>query len=835
MHIDLAYPLTFQTSEGFPYSLTCNANGDARRSWEKEADDYLGPELASSVSAPHLKQELIKRNPQGLDAVDDMLRERTGYMTNDGIWQSNLLLPPSGTKSYANSRFYEHFGQETEWEYERAETACKRIEAYEKWRSLGARVASHFWMTLAMSEHAPLMRQGDSEDESMMPTLPQQWMDGAFGRRITHVRRQDALTLWRRAGSIVRQSRAFVRPATPLNRKAQRVYTRREGLPTPIEYSTVHFDRAHHTNARRAQLALKSLTRRPNCYDTYNQFQDSISELTRSRHRLNAPMEQSAQLYADNVWGVEPARLREVVDDHRRHGASSTGAPAVPIGRGIEFMEVRHAHREQKIKKLNATLPGMRQIGRVENVTVHRMLPDSHFALGSFHFAGDSGNWRDKDVQWKYYKTVGYADRIQADNAAKFAEEEAARAAIVAAAAEEEDEEVVDDWAEGGAKHQLLFGGEDDDKLMRRLAAGGVLEEDIEDEKWIFDASTVDELATADVQGDSAAEDRAASGPIGDVAGGAVDGGGVNVSGPPGSATGANSPSGSSPSNGGLYGDLGAVAAPTRRSFPRGSTFGTWGTVSKGTRGHAELAWLDGSVWRARKFGPRPADSRDYFDTSECLRAAFQSDWEYTSGGSFLRSGGQGRAFGRSPDSGASTGATAVNAKAIEKIRMVLEIWYPAIIRAHAYYGCIGADVTDNINGIPSGGYAQLISDAKLDIDAAGPTATHARTRGEDGWDLLWVGVSHTKPPHVPWLFSPTKRPFLTARARRTLPRRSTSQRKASVNNHGTLEYGLRVANTWNGSSVLRRIRRTSKRWRTRSRCSAKSLSRSYNCTRNLR
>ena len=60
------------------------------------------------------------------------------------------------------------------------------------------------------------------------------------------------------------------------------------------------------------------------------------------------------------------------------------------------------------------------------------------------------------------------------------------------------------------------------------------------------------------------------------------------------------------------------------------------------------LDWLDGSVWRARKFGPRPADSHDFVDTRACMKALFESDWNNTSGAVALKDkkGNVARAFG---------------------------------------------------------------------------------------------------------------------------------------------------------------------------------------------
>jgi len=84
----------------------------------------------------------------------------------------------------------------------------------------------------------------------------------------------------------------------------------------------------------------------------------------------------------------------------------------------------------------------------------------------------------------------------------------------------------------------------------------------------------------------------------------------------------------------------------------------------------------------------------------------------------------------------------------ISQIANTLEKWYPLLMRAFTYYSVIGADVNNNINGIPAPGYTALILDGKLDItepDVDGGTARFARSRGGDGWDLIWVSVNTSK------------------------------------------------------------------------------------------
>jgi len=166
-----------------------------------------------------------------------------------------------------------------------------------------------------------------------------------------------------------------------------------------------------------------------------------------------------------------------------------------------------------------------------------------------------------------------------------------------------------------------------------------------------------------------------------------------------------------------------------------------WASVDGGTSGDPDLEWLDGSCWRPRKHGPRPCDARDYVDHTECLKACFNADWEETSGHSFLNKSLAGQ---RATAFGSST----MTATEIAQIRPILEKWYPMLIRIFTYYSCIGADVTNNINGIPPAGYSLLLSDAKLDLSGSNADeglSAFAKTRDGDGWDLLWVSVNTSK------------------------------------------------------------------------------------------
>ena len=57
----------------------------------------------------------------------------------------------------------------------------------------------------------------------------------------------------------------------------------------------------------------------------------------------------------------------------------------------------------------------------------------------------------------------------------------------------------------------------------------------------------------------------------------------------------------------------------------------------------------------------------------------------------------------------------------------------------------MGADVSSNINGVSHQGFVQMLVESNLGIDSAlsgKEYARHAKTLGEDGWELLWISVN---------------------------------------------------------------------------------------------
>lgn len=180
-----------------------------------------------------------------------------------------------------------------------------------------------------------------------------------------------------------------------------------------------------------------------------------------------------------------------------------------------------------------------------------------------------------------------------------------------------------------------------------------------------------------------------------------------------------------------------------------------------GSDPNADLSWLDATCWAPRKRGKFACDSKDYVNTPSALKAAFASDWMNTSGGQALVNNMERRSFG----------LKSMSATTCTKIRDALEHWYPMLLRIHDFYSCIEAEVTQFVQGLTHAGYSLMLEEAGLIMQESGheeafskeflvrrfhdhedhnerfyvPTARHARPRGEDGWDLLWISVNESQ------------------------------------------------------------------------------------------
>jgi hypothetical protein len=213
--------------------------------------------------------------------------------------------------------------------------------------------------------------------------------------------------------------------------------------------------------------------------------------------------------------------------------------------------------------------------------------------------------------------------------------------------------------------------------------------------------------------------------------------------------------------------DLGEMLDPAVEEMMRNIDSGGelpnfWAASSVGgSDPNADLSWLDATCWAPRKRGKFACDSKDYVNTPSALKAAFASDWMNTSGGQALVNNMERRSFG----------LKSMSATTCTKIRDALEHWYPMLLRIHDFYSCIEAEVTQFVQGLTHAGYSLMLEEAGLIMQESGheeafskeflvrrfhdqedhnerfyvPTARHARPRGEDGWDLLWISVNESQ------------------------------------------------------------------------------------------
>ena len=740
-------------------------------SWENDPEllglkwDIRDVQLRGSASAP-----------------GNLHAPRTSARAHLGLGAIDRLIGKLPTTSPDTIVEPERLVREAGWASKRALEVRARMANMKKWKTWGSRIS----MRVALNNYVIENRDGKKVEVPAVVDpyqVPKHF--GAIQGPVVKDRRhhiRNGAELWHRAAKRVANARSFIRPATPLTRLATKVYTDKDGPPKPIRSSTAAFDKLHRSQVRRSRLALKLLAAHPSSEEAYCAFSYHLGELNRVRHVLNAPVDSSAALYPDGVWGIAPQELNDLAGERwlsegvrpaTREGIVKPSTPheVVARHRGIQFIESRNTHRGDKIRSLRPTLPTVRARTSPEE---HKLLPDSHFALGAFLKEGFGPGYRDKNVKWKAYKTPGAATALEAEEQERRIVEERKAAAEAKKRAEELAATATppDDWAPGGALNGMLFGGPSDDDVMKALMGEGSSSDDEEDD-WLSMVAIPTQNSTQ--PRNSTTQSTSPTQPRTDCMTNNASSAGDRGEGDHGAATRGDSTAGSSQVRGDSADGSLQVEAHTEDSGKAGlgaksvlsalqdgnddwqrsaarsgivpgvgkhKPFNFWSSVASGTAGCPELAWLDGSIWRARKFGPRPADSRDFVDHKECMRAAFKEDWERTSGQWFIRQ------IEDHVDPSACCrpfGLKSLPVEVIRKMEIVVEKYYPMLLRIFAYYSCVGADVTNEVNGIGLGGYMQLVNDAKLDINASGPKATHAKPIGEDGWDLLWVTINESK------------------------------------------------------------------------------------------
>ena len=126
---------------------------------------------------------------------------------------------------------------------------------------------------------------------------------------------------------------------------------------------------------------------------------------------------------------------------------------------------------------------------------------------------------------------------------------------------------------------------------------------------------------------------------------------------------------------------------------------------------------LDESLFRARKWGPQPCESNDFWDSPEVLKKAFLKDWGTTTGFLTLKDLSSGKAAGR------AFGTTKLNVKQLMAIRDELGEHYAALLRIFTFYACVDAATSGSVFGITKFGYTFLCRDAGLIGSADGEAA----------------------------------------------------------------------------------------------------------------
>eukprot|EP00900_Chrysochromulina_parva_P010607 jgi/Chrpa1/19548/Chrysochromulina_OHIO_Genome00024380-RA len=183
------------------------------------------------------------------------------------------------------------------------------------------------------------------------------------------LRESSGAQLWGvRAKKVTRDitvAKAIERPHSGLHRKAQKVWNERQ-LPKPIEHSTKLFDDKLTARQQEAREAFRTVSKEPNL-TTDREFGTKVRELSRVRFTLVAPVAHRAEAYPDAVWGIQLDRMGGSNYDRQGNKAS-----------GMSFSGPPNKPGSPRPIPMLPAMPGM------DKSDEHMLLPDSHFALGSF-------------------------------------------------------------------------------------------------------------------------------------------------------------------------------------------------------------------------------------------------------------------------------------------------------------------------------------------------------------------------------------------------------------------------------------------------------------------
>ena len=183
------------------------------------------------------------------------------------------------------------------------------------------------------------------------------------------LRESSGAQLWsvraKKATRDITVAKAIGRPHSGLHRKAQKVWNEHQ-LPKPIEHSTKRFDDKLTARQQEAREAFRTVSKEPNL-TTEQEFGTKVRELSRVRFTIVAPVAHRAEAYPDAVWGIQLDRMGGSNYDRQGNKVS-----------GMSFSGPANNPGSPRPIPMLPAMPGM------DNSDEHMLLPDSHFALGSF-------------------------------------------------------------------------------------------------------------------------------------------------------------------------------------------------------------------------------------------------------------------------------------------------------------------------------------------------------------------------------------------------------------------------------------------------------------------
>ena len=591
---------------------------------------------------------------------------------------------------------------------------------------------------------------------------------------------------WQGAKRLINQARTVVRAVEPLQITAGRVWAR-DGPPAPIVDSSSIFDSEHRRRVRQCQLALKGISDDPASEKPVELFSEHVTELFRARYILKAPVEPEADAYPDPIWGIRPDML--AID----HG----GRPLPVSSRGTRSSGLHFSGSSRRsLQVMVPALPSPRQEQSASRVT-HRLLPDSHFALGTFRYRDDDDG--DDDQNWRSYLCSSISSVPGGDGGsglsggARFGNSE--NATSLDGAEGREDAFCVDNNARtsGGEVGHPAGARTDFSALFDALGpaaddgdSGAGEGSDVYDDDFLLGGLGGDRGGTGG-RGDDL-RSGGTGGRGADLGSGGTGGRGADLgSGGGGIDDGLQGDGWSGSLGGGGFGSdesqIGNDGVRNRRRSI-GRPTGASTSVSDVEAASDVEAPVDPQVSRMleamgmnengtpdfwssigptnRGNGggegfppPSPCQPDPLYDPDDDLQWLDGSAWrprkkgktacdgkDYFDTANVLRAAVE-RDYQHTSGGMALSGKEGVRPfglktlarEDLEAIRDVLLQWFPMLFRIFGYYSCIGSEVTDSIHGLTYTGFCQFLEDARLTLDSEKPYRRTARYARPRGED----------------------------------------------------------------------------------------------------